>query len=119
MVEQAAAAPEQRAADAEVELGEVDERLADELASLAPFGKGNEQPVLVGRGLRVRDSRRVGDGTHLKLVLEGAGGAIRGGIASDGRTRPGPGRGHRLRLQRRHLHLGGGRSVELQIRSAL
>ncbi|HWM86955.1 MAG TPA: single-stranded-DNA-specific exonuclease RecJ, partial [Kofleriaceae bacterium] len=82
VAEQAAGMPaSERAADAEVQLGDVDETLAGELASLAPFGKGNEQPVLIGRGLRVRDSRRVGDGSHLRLVLEGAGGAVRGGIA--------------------------------------
>jgi single-stranded-DNA-specific exonuclease len=117
VVEQAAAAPEERRADAEVELGEVDERLADELASLAPFGKGNEQPVLVGRGLRVRDSRRVGDGTHLKLVLEGASGAVRGGIAFGlGDRDPGPGAAIDCAFCAGISTWGGGRSVELQIR---
>jgi single-stranded-DNA-specific exonuclease len=57
-------------ADAEVSLGDVDGKLADELATLAPFGKGNEQPVLVCRGLTVRESRCVGDGSHLKMRLE-------------------------------------------------
>ncbi len=107
----------ERSADAEVELGEVDERLADELASLAPFGKGNEQPVLVGRGLRVRDSRRVGDGSHLKLVLEGAGGAVRGGIAFGlGDRDPGPGSAIDCAFSAGISTWGGGRSVELQIR---
>jgi single-stranded-DNA-specific exonuclease len=107
----------ERAADAEVELGEVDERLADELASLAPFGKGNEQPVLVGRALRVRDSRRVGDGSHLKLVLEGAGGAVRGGIAFGlGDRDPGPGAAIDCAFSAGISTWGGGRSVELHIR---
>lgn len=115
--EQAGAAAAEPAADAEVELGEVDERLADELASLAPFGKGNEQPVLVGRGLRVRDSRRVGDGSHLKLVLEGAGGAVRGGIAFGlGERDPGPGAAIDCAFSAGISTWGGGRSVELQIR---
>jgi single-stranded-DNA-specific exonuclease len=106
-----------RAADAEVDLGEVDERLADELASLAPFGKGNEQPILVGRGLRVRDSRRVGDGTHLKLVLEGAGGTIRAGIAFGlGDRDPGPGSAIDCAFSAGISTWGGGRSVELHIR---
>jgi single-stranded-DNA-specific exonuclease len=80
-------------ADAEVELGEVDGKLADELGQLAPFGRGNEQPLLVSRGLRVRESRCVGaDGTHLKMQLEDQTGAWRSAIgfglaASD----PGPG----------------------------
>jgi single-stranded-DNA-specific exonuclease len=117
VIEQAATESGERAADAEVELGEVDERLADELASLAPFGKGNEQPVLVGRALRVRDSRRVGDGSHLKLVLEGAGGAVRGGIAFGlGDRDPGPGAAIDCAFSAGISTWGGGRSVELQIR---
>lgn len=56
--------------DAEVALGEVDEQLTLELGNLAPFGKGNEEPLLLCRGLTVTDSRRVGDGSHLKLEVE-------------------------------------------------
>ncbi len=60
--------------DAEVRLGEVDERLAAELAGLGPFGQNNAAPVLVTRGSRVTAVRRVGDTTHgpghLKLTIE-------------------------------------------------
>lgn len=60
--------------DAEVRLGEVDERLAAELAGLGPFGQHNAAPVLVTRGSRVTAVRRVGDTTHgpghLKLTIE-------------------------------------------------
>jgi single-stranded-DNA-specific exonuclease len=56
--------------DAEVHLGEVDERLAEELAGLGPFGQHNPAPLLVTRGAKVTQARRVGDGSHLKLVLE-------------------------------------------------
>ncbi|MEO6771760.1 MAG: single-stranded-DNA-specific exonuclease RecJ [Kofleriaceae bacterium] len=56
--------------DAEVPLGEVDERLAQELAGLGPFGQNNPAPVLVTRAARVTSVRRVGDGKHLKLTLE-------------------------------------------------
>ncbi len=59
--------------DAEVRLDEVDEHLAAELNALAPFGQGNGAPLLLARGLRVRASRRVGDGSHLKLELEDGG----------------------------------------------
>jgi single-stranded-DNA-specific exonuclease len=106
------------AADAEVvSLGEVDERLADELGSLAPFGKGNEQPILVGRGFKVRDSRKVGDGAHLKLVLEGQGGAVRGAIAfGKGDRDPGPGAVIDCAFSAGISTWGGGRSVELSIR---
>ena len=105
------------AADAEVELGEVDETLADELGSLAPFGKGNEQPVLVGRGLRVRDSRKVGDGSHLKLVLEDRGGAVRSAIAFGlGERDPGPGASIDCAFSAGISTWRGARSVELSIR---
>ncbi len=104
-------------ADAEVELGEVDETLADELGSLAPFGKGNEQPVLVGRGLRVRDSRKVGDGSHLRLVLEDRGGAVRGAIAFGlGERDPGPGADIDCAFSAGISTWRGARSVELSIR---
>jgi single-stranded-DNA-specific exonuclease len=66
--------------DAEVDLAEVDERLCQELGTLAPFGNGNEAPLLVCRGMRVRRSRRVGDGSHLKLELEDGQGVALSGI---------------------------------------
>ncbi len=56
--------------DAEVRLGEVDERLAQELSGLGPFGQENPPPLLVARGLSVTAARRVGDGSHLKLTVE-------------------------------------------------
>lgn len=59
-----------REIDAEVRLGEVDERLATELAGLGPFGQANPQPLLVTRGARVTAVRRVGDGSHLKLTID-------------------------------------------------
>ncbi len=63
-----------REVDAEVRLGEVDERLAAELAGLGPFGQQNAAPVLLTRNARVTAVRRVGDTTHgpghLKLTIE-------------------------------------------------
>jgi single-stranded-DNA-specific exonuclease len=57
--------------DAVVHLGEVSNQLAAELAALAPFGPGNEAPIIAAGNARVRASRRVGDdGSHLKLTLE-------------------------------------------------
>jgi len=65
------AAPPMREADAEVTMAEVDERLAHELAALGPFGQANPTPLLVARGAKVTNVRRVGQGdAHLKLVLE-------------------------------------------------
>lgn len=78
--------------DAEVVLGDVDERLCHELGSLAPFGNGNEEPLLMCRGMRVRESRRVGDGSHLKLEVEDRHGVSLAGIAFGlGERDPGPG----------------------------
>lgn len=55
--------------DAELCASHVNESLATELGTLAPFGKGNEEPLLMSRNLEVKDSRRVGDGSHLKMTL--------------------------------------------------
>lgn len=69
-----------REVDAEVRLAEVDERLAQELAGLGPFGQENPAPLLVTRNARVTQVRRVGDGSHLKLTLEDADQTIRSAI---------------------------------------
>jgi single-stranded-DNA-specific exonuclease len=59
-----------REVDAEVRLAEVDERLAQELSGLGPFGQENPAPLLATRRVRVTGARRVGDGSHLKLMVE-------------------------------------------------
>lgn len=69
-----------REVDAEVRLAEVDERLAQELAGLGPFGQENPAPLLVTRNARVTQVRRVGDGSHLKLTVEDADQTIRSAI---------------------------------------
>ncbi|HEY1815214.1 MAG TPA: single-stranded-DNA-specific exonuclease RecJ [Kofleriaceae bacterium] len=74
--------------DAEVRLGDVDERLAQELAGLGPFGQENPAPVLVARGLSVTAARRVGDGSHLKLTLEDSQHAVRDAIGFSLGERP-------------------------------
>ena len=68
------------AADAALALADVDEALARELATLAPFGQENPAPRLVCRGVIVKASRRVGDGSHLKLELADDAGVMRGAI---------------------------------------
>jgi single-stranded-DNA-specific exonuclease len=72
--------PTQRLFDAEVGLVEVDERLAQELAGLGPFGQANPPPVLVTRNARVTALRRVGDGSHVKLTVEDDRSATRSAI---------------------------------------
>jgi single-stranded-DNA-specific exonuclease len=104
--------------DAEVALGEVDERLAAELAGLAPFGQGNEAPRLLCRGVRVSQSRRVGEeGRHLKLELEDAGGQRRGAIAfGQGPADPGVGAAIDIAFEPSVNEWRGQRRVELTIR---
>lgn len=70
----------QRFFDAEVGLAEVDERLAQELAGLGPFGQANPPPLLVTRNARVTAMRRVGDGSHVKLTVEDDRSISRGAI---------------------------------------
>ncbi|MCC6728619.1 MAG: single-stranded-DNA-specific exonuclease RecJ [Chthonomonadales bacterium] len=72
--------------DAEVDAAQVTEALAEELQRFEPWGHRNEEPVLVSRGLRVQECRRIGrDQTHLKLRVQDASGraldAIRWGGA--------------------------------------
>ena len=52
--------------DAQLEPSAITMGLAKELEVLAPFGRGNPQPVFVTKGLKVTDFRPVGDGSHLK-----------------------------------------------------
>ncbi|MGC9333446.1 MAG: single-stranded-DNA-specific exonuclease RecJ [Anaerolineae bacterium] len=56
--------------DAEVALEDVGWDTHQSLRRLEPCGMGNPQPVLLSRGVEVRDRRQIGsDGSHLKLVL--------------------------------------------------
>ncbi len=59
----------QVAVEAEVSLGEVTERLVDELALLEPFGAGNPKPVLAARGLAVVEVGCWAEGEHLWLKV--------------------------------------------------
>ena len=78
--------------DAIVELDQVDHELVKELSSLAPFGRGNLRPTLVCEGMRVTSSRRVGDGSHLKLELANSRGIRRSAIGFGlGESDPGVG----------------------------
>lgn len=104
-------------ADAEVAIEDLDERLVRELEGLAPFGKANDEPTLVARGVKVRGSRRVGDGSHLKLELIGAQGRTVGAIGF-GLGERDPGAECRVDLAfRPAISTWGGRlSLELQLR---
>lgn len=56
--------------DGELPLGALTRRLLDQFERIAPFGQGNERPVLGAMGVTVLDSRRMGaDGSHLTLQV--------------------------------------------------
>lgn len=63
-----------RQVDIEVELGEIDQKLANELSRLEPCGEANPEPLLVAREVPVCDARTVGaGGRHLKLLVADGG----------------------------------------------
>lgn len=59
--------------DAVVRFGEVGAGTVSDVEKLAPFGIGNPEPVLASRGLAVVQKKLVGNGEHLKLLLEAEG----------------------------------------------
>jgi single-stranded-DNA-specific exonuclease len=65
-------------ADATVTLDEIDERLAQEVALLEPFGIGNTEPLFLTRDAEVVRHKVVGSG-HLQLTLR-TGSTMRDGI---------------------------------------
>jgi single-stranded-DNA-specific exonuclease len=66
--------------DTAVTLNDLTPELMREIEKLAPFGQGNPEPRLGGRGLDVVSSRLVGN-NHLKLQLRQQGGPSLGAIA--------------------------------------
>ena len=67
--------------DCQAELEDLDRQAVDFMASMAPFGEGNPEPVFLTRGVRVLEARRVGQREdHLKLRVQ-HGGAYRDAIA--------------------------------------
>ncbi|MGI5818960.1 MAG: single-stranded-DNA-specific exonuclease RecJ [Armatimonadota bacterium] len=62
------------AVDLEVDLAEVDQSLARQLARLEPCGAANPEPLLAARDVRVLQSRTVGAaGKHLKMLVDAGG----------------------------------------------
>lgn len=66
--------------DDEIDLRLIGPETLKWLPFFEPHGLGNPEPLFVGRGLTVAESRAVGDGTHLKLRLR-SGDTIWPGIA--------------------------------------
>lgn len=69
--------------DAVASLYEITWGLLDQFSRLEPTGQENAQPVLMSRNVRLRSKRDVGNGKHLKLVLDGGawGDAVQDAIA--------------------------------------
>lgn len=59
--------------DAELAPEQITRELADLVARMEPFGTGNPEPLFVIRRLAVLERQRVGDGSHLRMRLQGEG----------------------------------------------
>lgn len=59
------------AVDAIVSPQQITENFIKEIEGLAPFGAGNPKPVLGSISVKIRDAKRIGDGNHLKLSVDG------------------------------------------------
>lgn len=57
--------------DAEVAFDQLNWGLQEQFARLEPTGYENPSPLLCTRRVRVRESRTVGDGKHLRLIVDG------------------------------------------------
>lgn len=60
--------------EAELPTGDITHDLAAMLERMEPFGMGNPEPLFMTRGLRVLQRQRVGDGSHLRMRVQGDGG---------------------------------------------
>ena len=57
--------------DAELEIEEIDRDLLKWLDRAGPFGEGNDAPVFISRGVRLRQNQAVGPhGAHLRFQIE-------------------------------------------------
>ena len=57
--------------DAEINIGEIDRNPAREIEMLAPFGKCNEEPVIISRNVTISGFSRFGEeGRHGRFILE-------------------------------------------------
>jgi single-stranded-DNA-specific exonuclease len=59
--------------DAVVDGAQLGMELAEELAGLAPFGKGNPAVALMVRDAVLRDARPMGEGKHVRFTIESGG----------------------------------------------
>ncbi|MCE5314967.1 MAG: single-stranded-DNA-specific exonuclease RecJ [Armatimonadota bacterium] len=62
-------------ADVELVPQDITRELANSLLKMEPFGEGNLEPMFITRNFKVLNYQRVGDGSHLKLKVQGWQGA--------------------------------------------
>lgn len=63
--------------EAELDLGDIDEKLIDDIERFGPFGQGNDRPKFTSRGVMVLDKMNMGfEGQHIKLRLKSDGSGI-------------------------------------------
>lgn len=56
--------------EAKIDAGDIDLQVCKEISQLAPFGEGNEEPILISEGVRLENIRCIGsDGQHLKAEI--------------------------------------------------
>jgi single-stranded-DNA-specific exonuclease len=78
--------------DAVVDGGELGMALAQELAALAPFGRGNPKVCLMLADAVFADPRPMGEGKHVRFTVESGGARARGvGFGTGGRLPVEPG----------------------------
>jgi single-stranded-DNA-specific exonuclease len=65
--------------DGETALASLTSKTVEQIERLAPFGHGNQRPLLCASGLRlVEPPKRIGNGRHLSMRLEQHGARLRG-----------------------------------------
>lgn len=57
--------------EAKLELGDINRRLAESIGALEPFGEANPEPLFMSTQLTVLARQRVGDGSHMRLTVQG------------------------------------------------
>ncbi|HIA01743.1 MAG TPA: single-stranded-DNA-specific exonuclease RecJ [Myxococcales bacterium] len=103
--------------DAQINLGELDSRLIDDLSRLEPFGAGNPEPCLSATNVTVANARRVGqDGAHLKLGLEQSGRKFDAIAFGRGEQMPSKGSLIDIAFRPEYNHFRGRVSVQLRIK---
>lgn len=68
-------------AEAELGLDQITRELADSLTRLEPFGEANPEPLFMSQQVSVLQRSRVGDGSHMRMTVQGNGTAPVNAIA--------------------------------------